>query len=453
MCLLVLLHKVVPDYPLIVAANRDEDPARGGEPPFRWSEGFAAPRDPRAGGTWIGINPAGVLSVVTNRKGAPAPGPEVKSRGALPLEALKERTAFQAHRRAERIPTFLFSPFHWIYADTEMAFVVEHGGPSDLSVRLRPGLHVLSNVHDLNQVEAEGLIERELAHWLGTRTGADQGVIFAPPLRTLSLCYYGGLRGIGTFGRENRDGLAAAVRIAGEVSVDEIQAAMHRHGITHLIIPSWDHLLDDLASLGPGKSDLTLMRALHQWVLPSWLRPVPYQPPAIEGSGEQSVVVLEVVEEQDPATALSRHVEYFVEMEQLDLAGRAAEALGQFPADLGAAIALAQLEAARGNQARFTSLLDTLKAGIGSGYVRTLAWNRRLSLAIILARGKQSDLAREQTRLCLAEVDAARLRGLSIGQLYRLHVLARAFKLEFPDQATRDLALALLPPEVRHQLK
>ena len=157
MCLLVLLHKVVPDYPLIVAANRDEDPARGGEPPFRWSEGFAAPRDPRAGGTWIGINPAGVLSVVTNRKGAPAPGPEVKSRGALPLEALKERTAFQAHRRAERIPTFLFSPFHWIYADTEMAFVVEHGGPSDLSVRLRPGLHVLSNVHDLNQVDMEAV--------------------------------------------------------------------------------------------------------------------------------------------------------------------------------------------------------------------------------------------------------------------------------------------------------
>lgn len=158
MCLLVLLHKVIPDYPLVVAANRDEDPARGGEAPMRWADGTVAPRDPKAGGTWIGINRHGVFSAVTNRAGPPAAGPQVNSRGTLPLEALKEKTALQAHRRSERIPTFLYSPFHWIYADADQAFAVEHGGPSDLTVRLRPGIHVLSNVHDLNQVNVEAVI-------------------------------------------------------------------------------------------------------------------------------------------------------------------------------------------------------------------------------------------------------------------------------------------------------
>lgn len=156
MCLLVVLHKVHAEYPLIVAANRDEDPARGGEAPRRWTEeGIVAPRDPRAGGTWIGVNAHGVLSAVTNRAGPPAQGPQVKSRGTLPLEALKEKSAFQAHRRAERIPTFIFSPFNWIYADREQAFAMEHGGPSDITVRLRPGIHVLTNLHDLSHANAD----------------------------------------------------------------------------------------------------------------------------------------------------------------------------------------------------------------------------------------------------------------------------------------------------------
>lgn len=159
MCLLVLLHKSIPEYPLIIAANRDEDPERGGEAPGRWPDGIAAPRDPKSGGTWIGANSHGVVSAITNRAGPPASGPQVKSRGTLPLEALKEKSAFLVHRRAERIPGFIFSPFNWIYADTEQAFAMEHGGPSDLTVRLRPGIHILSNVHDLNTANHDAVAQ------------------------------------------------------------------------------------------------------------------------------------------------------------------------------------------------------------------------------------------------------------------------------------------------------
>ncbi len=159
MCLLVILHQVIPEYPLIVASNRDEDPARAAEPPKAWPDGTIAPRDAHAGGTWIGINRHGVISAVTNRPGEAPAVAEVKSRGILPLEALKEPTAMLAHRRSERIPTFVFRPYHWFYGDRENAFVQEHGGPSDISVRLRPGVHILTNMHGLNQVNVSSAVE------------------------------------------------------------------------------------------------------------------------------------------------------------------------------------------------------------------------------------------------------------------------------------------------------
>lgn len=159
MCLLAILYKIVPDYPLIVAANRDEDPGRGGEPPGKWPDGISAPRDPRSGGTWFGVNSSGVFSALTNRAGPAATGAQVKSRGTMPLEALKEKTAFAANRRAERIPMFMFSPFHWVYADKEHAFVFEHGGPSDITIRLRPGFHILTNMHGVNDVDLDAAVK------------------------------------------------------------------------------------------------------------------------------------------------------------------------------------------------------------------------------------------------------------------------------------------------------
>ena len=81
-----------------------------------------------------------------------------------------------------------------------------------------------------------------------------------------------------------------------------------------------------------------------------------------------------------------------------------------------------------------------------------MPWDRRVSLAIMLARGKQMDLAREQVRRCLKEVDEAKLRWLSTGSLYRLQVLCKAYGLPIADQRLRELARDLLPPELRSRL-
>jgi hypothetical protein len=73
-------------------------------------------------------------------------------------------------------------------------------------------------------------------------------------------------------------------------------------------------------------------------------------------------------------------------------------------------------------------------------------------LAIVLMRGKQADLAREQLRRCLADVDEAKLYSLTTGSLYRLQVLGKAFGLGIADQRLRGLALDLLPSDLRSRL-
>jgi uncharacterized protein with NRDE domain len=68
MCLIVIGWRVHPDYPLVVAANRDEYYARPSSAIARWSD---APQvigglDLEAGGTWLGMTDSGRFAAVTN---------------------------------------------------------------------------------------------------------------------------------------------------------------------------------------------------------------------------------------------------------------------------------------------------------------------------------------------------------------------------------------------------
>jgi hypothetical protein len=86
---------------------------------------------------------------------------------------------------------------------------------------------------------------------------------------------------------------------------------------------------------------------------------------------------------------------------------------------------------------------------LSGGYDRTLPWDRRVSLAVVLAEGEHPDLAREQVRRCLDGIDEPRIRSLTTAALFRLQVLAKAFQLEISDPKLRNLARQLLPAELR----
>jgi hypothetical protein len=304
----------------------------------------------------------------------------------------------------------------------------------------------------LTAKESEQLIERHLAHWLRMRTGEDGVVVFAPPEATTALCFFGGLRGVGTFASDNRAGFGATLGIAAAPTMEEAQGGLQGHGVRYIVIPSWDSFFEDFAHLYLDKRFASrsslLITLLRRWNLPPWLRPVPYQLPV----GGASVLVFEVVDEQSPAAAASRLAEYFVEMGDLGTAAAAAETLRRFPGDVGALAARAQVQSARGDDAGEARTMDALLARLRNGGDRYLPWDRRVSLAMVLARGKQYTLAAEQMRRCLEGLREDRLRSLTTGSLYDLLVLAHAFRLEIADARLRDLAIDLLPEDLRSRI-
>jgi hypothetical protein len=308
----------------------------------------------------------------------------------------------------------------------------------------------------LTASESQELIERHLAHWLARHAGENGAVVYAPPRETATLCFYGGLRGVGTFAAENREGFGASLMIAAAKTMEEAQGLLLARSVRYIVIPSWDPFFDEFAQryLTKNFSNRTslLAQELRRWNLPPWLRPVPYQIPVGGGFEGQSVLVFEVVDDQSPAVAAGRLAEYLVEIGELDRAVAVAETLRRFPGDVGALVARAQVQGAKEDGNGFAQTMATLQARLANGADRFLPWDRRVSLAIVLARANEIDRAREQLKRCLTEADGKKLRSLTTGSLYGLEVLAKAFDLSLPDPALNDLTLSLLPRDLRERL-
>ena len=166
MCTLIAFHRCFADAPLVVAANRDEFHERPTEGPAlrnasilsphrqdRSARGGAsarstrvvAPRDLRAGGSWLGVSSSGLFAAITNRR-CDAPDPKRGSRGWLVMEALAEPSAERAAERFARLPLAAYNPFNLFVADSESAHLVTYG---DRPQRrdLTAGPHVIGNLH------------------------------------------------------------------------------------------------------------------------------------------------------------------------------------------------------------------------------------------------------------------------------------------------------------------
>lgn len=147
MCTLTLAWRVFPDVPVALAANRDESLERASEPPtVRGTDRrFLAPRDAEAGGTWIGVNDAGVVVAVTNRWLEVDRGGD-RSRGLLVEDCLREPSAETAVRAVERETAERdYDGFNLVLADDTAAFLLAYDGGLTVT-RLDPGVHVVGNV-------------------------------------------------------------------------------------------------------------------------------------------------------------------------------------------------------------------------------------------------------------------------------------------------------------------
>src|SRR3954463_7097816 len=146
MCTLIAAVRQFPDAPLVVAANRDERLDRAARAPLLWTSGplpFVAGRDEVGGGTWLGLNRAGLFVGVTNRLGVDR-DPARQSRGALVVEALGASSARELHARLAGLEPGRFNAFHLLYADRDGGFVTWSDGAAVKQEALEPGVHVVT---------------------------------------------------------------------------------------------------------------------------------------------------------------------------------------------------------------------------------------------------------------------------------------------------------------------
>src|SRR5688572_27531235 len=153
MCLLVVLHRVHPKRPLVVAANRDEFLARPADVMTVLQERdprIIGGRDLQAGGTWLAINEHGVVAGLTNvppKDGKP--DKTKRSRGELPLFLARHaRARAAAAAFAREFHPRDFNPSWLLVADEHDAFYVDmthRDQDAPQIVELSTGIHVLEN--------------------------------------------------------------------------------------------------------------------------------------------------------------------------------------------------------------------------------------------------------------------------------------------------------------------
>jgi uncharacterized protein with NRDE domain len=150
MCTLILLDRVVPQIPVVAAANRDEFLARPAAPPAHFAAtaerlAFVAPQDLDAGGTWMGVNSRGVFVGLTNRPVAAKPA-SARSRGLLVLDALRMPSAASVADEADRQRSERYAPFNLLATDGRDTCLVRRTETGEQTRHaLEPGIHVVCN--------------------------------------------------------------------------------------------------------------------------------------------------------------------------------------------------------------------------------------------------------------------------------------------------------------------
>lgn len=299
------------------------------------------------------------------------------------------------------------------------------------------------------------LAERDIAHWLRLRMGRDPAVVLSSPVATTKLIYHGGLTGLGTLYWENREGLEHAAEIFAARSPDEAYGLIRRYGITHIVLLSWDtfaaeyvQLYRDLPVTG-AVPNTSFILTLLQGNIPSWLRMLPFRLPDHPALARQSVWILEVTPPQRPEEAVARAAEYRVEMERPGLALQMLPILEQAAHYFPALVTLAYVQAKTGEAPQFSTTLARIVEDLSPA--ADLELEDRVRLAAVLRVGGRTDLAREQLRRCMTQLNERALRRLPAGTLADFLGLGEELGIWIPDPELRQLAARLLPPYLREK--
>lgn len=234
MCILFVAMKQHPDYPLIIAANRDEFRSRPTAEMAWWkNKDILAGQDLEANGTWLGLTSHGQFSALTNYRLIPAANIEIPhSRGDLVLKALEySKTDLESYLKATPNK---YQGFNLLYGNAEQLscfdninfqfkhfthgfFSLSNGAINDIWPKMAKGEQALENY-----VKQSGDIEHKaLLNLLKDNTKAPENLL---PKTGLSLDWEQKLSSIFIEGKEygTRSSCVITLNSHNEIKVTEV---------------------------------------------------------------------------------------------------------------------------------------------------------------------------------------------------------------------------------------
>ncbi|MBK5106463.1 MAG: NRDE family protein [Burkholderiales bacterium] len=145
MCLILIAHRAHPDYPLVIAANRDEYYQRPAAKAAFWQDHphILAGRDLDGMGTWLGVTRAGRFAALTNFRDPRERKTDAPTRGRLVSGFLASAQEPRAYLEEVATQARHYNGFNLLAGDIDGVFYFSSraGGVQQVS----PGIHGLSN--------------------------------------------------------------------------------------------------------------------------------------------------------------------------------------------------------------------------------------------------------------------------------------------------------------------
>lgn len=149
MCVLYFAYKVHPEYPIILAANRDEFYERPTAPIHFWEDqpNILAGRDLKEKGTWMGVNKQGRFAALTNFRDPNESTDHKISRGKIITKFLNSEMDSFTFLKQLQSTRNAYRGFNIIVGTAQEVYY--YSNVQDEITEIAPGIHGLSN-HFLN---------------------------------------------------------------------------------------------------------------------------------------------------------------------------------------------------------------------------------------------------------------------------------------------------------------
>jgi uncharacterized protein with NRDE domain len=172
MCLIAIAYKAHPDYPLLIAANRDEYYERPTAAAEFWKEAptLLAGRDLRAGGTWMGVTREGRFAAITNHRNPPTTPAKPRSRGLLTVDFLRGDMSPPDYMDALADSAAAYAGFNLLVGTIDCLYY--YSNIEQQVRRLGPGIYSVSNAlldspwpkQEMARSRMQGLLKQAVDH-------------------------------------------------------------------------------------------------------------------------------------------------------------------------------------------------------------------------------------------------------------------------------------------------